>query len=355
MKIVTPGERHSDAIMRRFAADSLGISEFDEPELEKTAAKDCCEKCSEGETCVNCECHKKEASVDKKANACPECGGHMQVTGSMERCACGYAQASTIAKAAKAAKDTSVGEYYRKIFPDDYAKQLSADKEVTPPAGKKVEYGSKPVDSKVGGRVYLRTVVAEGDYKDCEVPDSHPESGASAGSGATDTPDPKWQSGDSANSVSGPEKADSHGVGGKPKDAGDVETPDVKSAGKARKDCSDCQEIKKACYKHRKAVSAESESLDLSTEHTNSVSGPEKSKSHGAGTAEPSSVSAPDLKNANRLIPRSTIAKFCPECAVEMERRGIKAVKASFIAKQIAERAEARGFLQKGRSKSARS
>lgn len=327
MKIGTPGERHSDAIMRRFAASTLGIDEFDAPEMEKTAAKDCCDKCSEGETCVNCECHKKEASVEKNASACPECGGGMQVTGNMERCACGYAQASTLAKAGKAAKDTSVGEYYRKIFPDDYAKQLSAEGEVTPPAGKKVEYGSKPVDSKVGGRVYLRNIVAEGDYKDCEVPDSHPESGASAGSGATDTPDPKWQSGDSANSVSGPEKADSHGVGSSPKESGDVETPDVKSA------------------RRRKAVSAESESLDLS-DGANSVSGPEKAKSHGAGTAEPSSVSAPDLKNANRLIPRSTIAKFCPECAVEMERRGIKAVKASFIAKQIAERAEARGFLQ---------
>lgn len=65
------------------------------------------------------------------------------------------------------------------------------------------------------------------DAGECEVKDSHPESGASSGSGATGNPDPKKQAPPSANSVTGPEKVKEHGAGDSPKDAGDVEAPDL--------------------------------------------------------------------------------------------------------------------------------
>ena len=332
MKIVTPGERHSDAIIRKIAAESLGI-----PEFEKTADGECdCCPCPQGNCKCGCACpgHKQfaQASVKvasdcdccpcpqgnckcgcacpghtpevKSASACPECGAAMQVSGNMERCPCGYAQATK--RSAKSAKDTSIMEYYRKLYPDDYAKQLWADSKVTPPAGKPVEYGCKPVE----------LVAAKAG--ECHVPDAHPESGVSAGSGAEKNPEPKWQKGDSANSVSGPEKAKSHGPG--LKSPLDIKVPDV-----------------------RHAASSTHEDLDLSL-GANSVSGPERAKSHGAGLTNPRDVEVPDLKNADRLIPREVIARFCPECAQEMARRGIKAVKASFIAKQIAARAEEQGF-----------
>ena len=43
---------------------------------------------------------------------------------------------------------------------------------------------------------------------------------------------------------------------------------------------------------------------------------------------------------ANQLISREVVAKFCPECAEEMKKAGIKAVRASFIAKAITDRAK---------------
>lgn len=344
MKIVQPGSRHSDAIIQRFVAESLHIAETDE-EFSKTAsAEEGSEKtagkceCPPGCKC-DCDCH------DKTASACPECGSAMLRKGNMERCACGYAQAAELtAKTAdkKTAKDTSVAEYYRKIFPDDYASELASDKCVTPPAGEKVEYKSKPVDSKVSKRVTAREILAGEEAGKCEVPDADPASGLSAGSGDTSTPDPKWQKGDSANSVSGPEKVKDHGAGDKPKEAGDVDVPDLglpKGATRvtAREVLADIDRVD----------AAGGGECDLSTDHTNSVSGPEKAESHGTGMKAPDEVKAPDLKAADRMISREVIARFCPECAEEMAHRGIKAVRASFIASQIAERAEARGFLQR--------
>ena len=363
MKIVQPGSRHSDAIIQRFVAESLHIAETDE-EFSKTAARGCpceCKECTGTKdcpcSCPDCVCQKTASKVAAKcpdcppgctckcdchaktASACPECGSAMLRKGNMERCACGYAQASEMTAVKKTAKEMSVEEYYRKIFPDDYASELAADKSVTPPAGEKVEYKNKPVDSKVSKRVTAREILAAEEAGKCEVPDAHPENGVSSGSGDTSTPDPKWQKGDSANSVSGPEKVKEHGAGDKPKEAGDVDTPDVKSANRvtAREILADIDRVHPAG----------GGTCDLSTEHTNSVSGPEKADEHGAGLKEPLDVKAPDLKAADRMIPREVVAKFCPECADEMARRGIKAVRASFIASQIAERAEARGFLQR--------
>jgi hypothetical protein len=78
------------------------------------------------------------------------------------------------------------------------------------------------------GALSLRDLrVSAKDAGEAEVPDAHPESGASSGSGATSTPDPKRQSGESANSVTGPEKVRDHGTGDSPKDSGDVKTPDL--------------------------------------------------------------------------------------------------------------------------------
>ena len=61
----------------------------------------------------------------------------------------------------------------------------------------------------------------------------------------------------------------------------------------------------------------------------NSVSGLEVVESHGAGSSpeEAGQVDAPNLQ-ANRMISRETVAKFCPECAHEMARRGIKTLEA---------------------------
>lgn len=72
-----------------------------------------------------------------------------------------------------------------------------------------------------------RRLCAADEAGSVEVPDKNPESGVGDGSGGTDNPDPKWQSGESANSISGPEKVKDHGAGDSPKDAGDVEVPDL--------------------------------------------------------------------------------------------------------------------------------
>jgi len=78
------------------------------------------------------------------------------------------------------------------------------------------------------GALSLRDLrISAKDAGEAEVPDAHPESGVSSGSGATSTPDPKRQSGESANSVTGPEKVKDHGSGSSPKESGDVKTPDL--------------------------------------------------------------------------------------------------------------------------------
>jgi len=229
MKIVPIGSRHSDDIIRRFVASELRIPETDDEGFDKSAAK--CEKdCPPGCDC-ECVCDGKEASskaeTAKEATACPNCGAHMQKTGNMERCACGYGQATQAARTAKAVKDTGVAEYYKKIYPDDYAKEMTSDGCVTPEAGKKVEYGHKPAL-----KVSVRSLL--GYTNDVNIPDKNPESGVSSGSGKTETPDPKWQSGDSANSVSGPERVESHGVGSSPKEQGKVDVPDLGVPGKQK-------------------------------------------------------------------------------------------------------------------------
>lgn len=73
----------------------------------------------------------------------------------------------------------------------------------------------------------VRDLRASDEAGQVEVPDADPTSGVSSGSGATDTPDPKRQPGESANSITGPEKVKDHGAGDSPKDAGDVEVPDL--------------------------------------------------------------------------------------------------------------------------------
>jgi hypothetical protein len=78
------------------------------------------------------------------------------------------------------------------------------------------------------GALSLRDLrISAKDAGEAEVPDAHPESGVSSGSGATSTPDPKRQAPPSANSVTGPEKVRDHGTGDSPKDAGDVDAPDL--------------------------------------------------------------------------------------------------------------------------------
>jgi hypothetical protein len=149
--------------------------------------------------------------------------------------------------------------------------------------------------------------------------DPSPQSGVGAGSGATATPDPSWQSGDSANSVSGPEKASGHGAGVKA--PGDVAAPDLGlprgAKRKAAKHADGC-----GCG-FCKAI-----------------------KSKGEGKSEESDSDSGD-KDAKRWITREVMATLCPPCAVEMAKRGIKQVRAGVIAKMIAERAEKKGFTAK--------
>lgn len=157
---------------------------------------------------------------------------------------------------------------------------------------------------------------------DTSVEDPSPQSGVGAGSGATSTPDPSWQSGDSANSVSGPEKASGHGAGIKA--PGDVASPDLGlPRGAKRKHagghasgcgCGFCKAIK------------------------NKGKGEDKGDDASDDTSE---------KDAKRWITREVMATLCPPCAVEMAKRGIKQVRAGVIAKMIAERAEKKGFTAK--------
>jgi hypothetical protein len=216
----------------------------------------------------------------------------MAVKGNMERCACGFAQATAAsiktAEQKRKASETSVGEYYRKIFPDDYVSELTG-KPDSGKAGEKIEYGNLDVNKSVASRrVSARDILAFGEEQegipqagDCEVKDGKPAPKSEEPNGSVnDAGDCKMQGGESANSVGGP---------------GDI---------------------------------------------------PGSEKPNGSA-GESGDVKTPDLgvpKGAQGMITREVVARFCPECADEMKKAGIKAVRASFIAKSIADRAkQARG------------
>lgn len=284
-----PGQRASDRIISSFVASTLGCPETDEQDTTtKTAAAKTAESCDCGPGCkCACNCHGKEASH------CPQCGGGMQVKGNMERCVCGYAQATHAAKTAsdtkKKASETSVEEYYKKIYPDDYVSELTGDPD-SGKAGEKVEYGTVPCDKPVGdvgvkaSRVSVRDVVAFGEEQSdvpeagkCEVPDKKPTPKSEAPNGAVnEAGDAHMMGGDSANSVGGPNDIPKgEKPNGKVNEAGDVKVPDL---------------------------------------------------------------GVP--KGAKKMLTREQVAAFCPECADEMKKSGIKAVSTEFIAKQIAARAK---------------
>lgn len=265
MRILT-GERPSDRLITKMAAESLGIPETEEDLPEVVASEDL-----------------KDLLIKKAAKNCPDCGSEMRVEGSMNRCGCGYACSASLASDGtvkhaeeKTPGETSITEYYSKIYPKDYVNDLKATGPVTPKGGEKVQYGHVPVDKKVSGRALSAKDLrksAEG-YDGAgrtEVKDAHPESGLSAGSAGEKTPEPKNQGSPSANSVEGPEVANSLGTGLADPDS--VSMPDIGVPGKA------------------------------------------------AGR--------------DPWVTRQQMASICPSCADEMARRGIKRVRASVIARQL--------------------
>lgn len=288
-----PGHRASDQIMTRFVANHLGIPERESDITTKTASvqKTACGcDCKPGEKCASCECHKSASAH------CPQCGGGLVAKGNMERCACGYAQATAAAKktaeAVKKASETSVEEYYKKIYPDDYVSELAGSPD-SGKAGEKVEYGHVSIDKPVGDvgvkatRVTAREVIAFGEEQkdvpqagDCEVPDKKPTPPEEKPNGSVnEAGEAKMMGGESANSVGGPN--------------------DIPKGEKPNGPVNEAGEVK-----------------------------------------------VPDLgvpKGAKRMLSREQIAVLCPECAEEMKRSGIKAVSAEFIAKQIAARAKQGG------------
>jgi hypothetical protein len=149
MRIQEPGSRFSDRMIRRTVAETLGIpeTESDRKGLSKTASThtagcDCCE-CPQDNCKCACKCPDHMAAC---AATCPDCSTAMQRIGEMDRCPCGYAQAATekepVKTVAKSAADASILSYYKQIYPDTYAKELTSDMPPkTPAAGKKVEYG----------------------------------------------------------------------------------------------------------------------------------------------------------------------------------------------------------------------
>jgi hypothetical protein len=286
MKILTQGDRHSERIIRRLTADILNIPETDDGDVQKSAMDDVECKCGKCGKCAKEASETAEAADEGvTASTCPQCDTPMQVIANIERCVCGYGQ-----PAKKRAEETGVGEYYRKIFPDAYVSEMTGDP--TPTSGEKeVSYEMKPntevkvsardIIQKKHKRIKRKMHGANETSGECTVPDDHPESGVGAGSAGESSPEPKMQGDESANSVTGPEKA----------------------------------------------------------------------KSHGPGLQEPGSVSAPDLglpKGAGKeWISREVMAVLCPPCAQEMAQRGITRVKASTIAGLLAKRADETGFASK--------
>jgi hypothetical protein len=277
-----PGQRASDRIISGFVARSLNIPET-EAELTKTAAA---EECPKGCKCAKC-------AAKTAGTHCPQCGGGMQTKGNMERCACGYAQATHAAKTAsetkKKASETSVAEYYKKIYPDDYVSELTGSPD-SGKGGEKIEYGTVPCDKAVGdvgvkaSRVSVRDILAFGEEQ-------------------TDVPE-----------------------------AGKCEVPDKKPIPKSEKPNG--------------AVNEAGDCHDMGGDSANSVGGPNdipKGEKPNGPVNEAGEVKTPDLgvpKGAKKMLTRAQVAAFCPECAEEMKKSGIKAVSTEFIAKTIANRAK---------------
>lgn len=158
MRIQVPGTKTSDRLMLAATAERLGIPETDAG-LKKVAATKraaaCCE-CPDGQ--CKCGCTGLKHAVTK--TPCPECEAPLLKSAEMERCAvCGYAQATEEKKeqVKVAAADKGILEYYKQIYPDDYAKELVDESPGKMLAGGKKEYG------KVKGatiRVSAREVLA---------------------------------------------------------------------------------------------------------------------------------------------------------------------------------------------------
>jgi len=297
MRIGTPGLKGSDQIMQRFVAKQLGIPETD-AQLEKTPEM------------------KKEAAIVVAGILCPECGSRMDRSGNMERCACGYAQATASAtKVAekKRASDTSVAEYYKKIYPDDYVSELTGK----PDSSKVTEYGHVPIDKPVGD-VGMKTslrVRGEDEAGKCEVKDSDPTPPEESPCGsANEAGECKDMGGESANSVGGPgDIPGSEKPNGKAQEAGQVEVADagLPSAAKSSR--------------RRVAVGAACAKCGSSLDQSGQC------PTCGA-------TSTPQVQG-RRMLTREQIAIICPSCAQEMQRLGVKAISANWLASQIAGRA----------------
>lgn len=310
MRIGTPGQRSSDQIMQRFVASTLGIPEKDggSQNLDQTPVT-------------------KTASLKKDAGGCPECGGLMIRKGNMEKCACGFAQATATKKMAEdehKASETSVAEYYKKIFPDDYVGELTG----TPDSGSggdKVEYGNVDVNKSVGdvgvkaSRVTVRQMLAAEHEESgkCEVPDSDPTPPEEQPNGkANEAGDAKVMSGDSADSVGGPgDIPASEKPNGAADEAGQVDVPkaNLPSAAKSGR---------------RKVAGGVCMKCGSQTDDAGQC----PTCNAGAEQAQ--------AQASRKYLSRAQVAAFCPECATEMERQGIKAISASFLAKSITKRAE---------------
>jgi hypothetical protein len=161
MRIREPGTRSIDRIMLSFVAGELGIPATD-AEMTRTAAHDCC-SCPAADCDCGCKCPDHKAAKQASTTPCPECESPLLKTAEMERCAvCGYAQEVKVEKKVaetkkEAAGDKSVLDYFKQIYPDDYAKELCGDNPPkTPKAGPKVEYGTvKGASIRVSAREVL--------------------------------------------------------------------------------------------------------------------------------------------------------------------------------------------------------
>lgn len=185
------------------------------------------------------------------------------------------------------------------------------------------------------GRREARYLSAK-DAGEVTLPDNHPESGLTPGSGG-DCPDPKWQKGDSANSVSGPEKVKDHGTSGKPKESGDVKEPDLgvpKGASMRRRADGICQKcgtpLNQAgqcptCQSGAEQQQAQESSMQPTTARRNRLAAKHKDGC-GCGFCEsmrgnierkkPKQANVPNQKT--KLCPkhytRHPTDKPCPEC-----------------------------------------
>lgn len=326
MRIGTPGHRASDRIMQAFVSKQLGIpeTEADLP-VEKTAStiKTAACDCPKGCKCASCDCHKSAAK--HTAVSCPECGSAMARRGNMERCACGYAQATAAAQKTanqkRKASETSVTEYYKKIFPDDYVNELTG-KPDSGDGGEKVEYGHVDINKPVGDvgvkahRVSARQVLAEDGAGDCEVPDKDPTPPDQKPNGsANEAGDAKMMGGESANSVGGPEDMPKgEKPNGSANEAGEVKTPDLGVPSKA---ATRKRAVGSVCAKCGTALDQSGQCPTCN------------------GSAEQAQAQA-----SRKMLSREQVAALCPSCADEMKRQGVKAISAEWLAKSIAGRAQ---------------